>query len=188
MIANISIGCNVRATVFDEHGNITQVVDKHNNVTKGKNTGFYGNCLIYLMQRLFGSDGNFGPTPPALSLNWDSSYPVGFMELGTGGDDTHKDDGLVTPAYSSEEAIVEHAWTIEEVANRIEEPEIKVTTKWTAALGYGEFVDIDEVALQVDSGDDANVVAYATFSPKLSKTAGGTLQIDWIFTMTSTDT
>lgn len=181
MKTNFSIDSNVTAIEWDKDGYICNIVKEHNSLTKGANSGANHNGLIFLLQRLFNSGGNVVATP-ALSLQWDESNPIDEMELGDGSTGVHYDQGLRSALSgvpgNTQESISEEDWDI----STLTAPVITLTTKWDSS--YDALSGVDEAVIQSALGDA--VLAYAMFPTPLSKTTGGTLQIDWSFTVSST--
>ena len=161
----VTLKNTVIATVRNERGRVVQRVIGHNTVTSGNDPGGANyNGRAWILDRVFGFEDYY-----------DSAAIISKMKLGKG---TPSNTGLGN-AYGSYK-------TITQVGSMdISSPSApKVTVKGTWDSGDGSFSGITEAGLfAFVSPSDYTLFAYKTFSPSLSKTAGGTLDIEWTVTL-----
>jgi hypothetical protein len=154
----------VVATLFDEHGNVTNRQEGHNTISEGDMDGAgLHNGLIYLLENIFGAGTHFDP---------DSK--IDYMELGTGTPNVNTVDGLGSPITSPTPTRIAIAT---KVMTGYNDPTMTATTTW-AAPTFGAITGISEIGLFTDESPD-NMFAYKTFTPALNKTALGNLVIAW---------
>jgi hypothetical protein len=148
---------HVKATIRDENGNIISIQEGHNTVTTGDPNTVH-NGLVLMLDRMF-NNGDF----------YDPSDYINKMRLGTG---TPSNSGLGSPTGNYKTISV--VGTID--ITNLTAPKIKVKGTWDS--GDGALSGITEAGLFADNVA-TTLFAYKTFTPALSKTAGGTLEIEW---------
>jgi hypothetical protein len=168
---------NLIAKIYDVDGNLVNVQEGHNAITDGDaTTSTYGNGFIFTLMRLFNDD-NSG----ALLMDEDSAIVA--MEMGTG---TPDDDGLGTPYTTpdTELAIASLTWDY----STLTEPEILASCSWGPGSPYNVSLSgITEAVLLTGTTGPLSTnepFAYKTFTPALSKTAGGVITLEWTIAVT----
>ena len=156
----------VVATVRNKDGKVIQRVIGHNTVTSGNDPGGTNyNGRVWLLDRAFGFE-NF----------YDSAATISKMHLGKG---TPSNTGLGS-SYGSYVTITQ-VGTINITTPA--SPVITVKGTWGSGVGTG-FSGVTEAGLfGFVSPSDYTLFAYKTFSPALSKTDDGTLDITWTVTI-----
>jgi hypothetical protein len=149
----------VIATERDASGKIIRVQEGHNTVTNGNPTTV-DNGRVMVLDYITGKDEYY-----------DSTDEIGKMKLGTG---TPGNGGLGTPTGSYKTTTFPSVMDI----SNLSAPELVLRGTWDA--GDGALSGITEAGLFSETG--LELFAYKTFTPALSKTAGGTLEIDWTIT------
>jgi hypothetical protein len=162
------------AKVYDVSGELVHTQTGLNTVTTGDYTVSDTYNGRVLMLGLLTNDNN---SAAFLFNKTDHANPdyLETMQLGTG---TPDNNGLGTE-YTSPGTTQESFDTITWDVSTQSTPKVTLSTSWTSG-GYGALSGITEAALETTQSD---VFAYKTFSPALSKTAGGTITLEWELTL-----
>jgi len=156
----------VTVTITDGNGNITRQFTEKNTLTNGDPTTTYNGRVMMLMTLSGDDDGG--------SIGMDSSSVLDNMQLGTG---TADNTGLQTPITAAP-TTTEIAATLVWDYTTPSQPKITYTCVWDSTF---DALTVSEAVLYNDFND---VFAYKNFSPALTKTTDGTIQIDWSITIT----
>lgn len=151
---------HVKATLRDKDGNIIHEQEGYNTVTNG-DPDSVNNGFVLILDRMF-NNGDF----------YDPDDYINKMKLGTG---TPSNSGLGSPTSSYKTISLD---TIDKSTPSA--PFLKATGTWDS--GDGALSGITEAGLFAD-GIDTTLFAFKTFTPALSKTAEGTLTIEWTITI-----
>lgn len=150
----------VIARVYDENGKLVKKQKGHNTVTNG-DPDTVNNGFVLILDRMF-DNGDF----------YDPDDFINKMGIGSG---TPSNSGLGTTL--NKDKTLQVVGTIDKSTPTA--PFIKVKGVWDS--GDGALSGVSEAGLIAD-GVGTTLFAYKTFSPALSKTAGGTLTIEWTIT------
>jgi hypothetical protein len=152
----------VKAIIRDEHGNVTHEQEASNTISNGDASSSVDNGYVMALALLFNDDNGYFIDPTSA---------LDEMELGTG---TPSNSGLGTPVSPTTVESITKTWDVSSWSAPI------VTASVTWDSSYGALSGITEATLANVDGD---IFAYKSFTPALSKTAGGDLTIEWSITM-----
>jgi hypothetical protein len=152
----------VIAVIKDEHGNIIHTQKAKNTITTGDPVSVE-NGLVYMLDRLFDNGDYFDPDDT-----------LSKMQLGTG---TPSNSGLGTPKTSPLNTMIAFSSVAFDTTGGTwySAPKIIATAIWDDT--YGALSGISEAGLFTTPLE--YMFAYKTFSPALSKTALGSITIEW---------
>jgi hypothetical protein len=151
----------VKAIIKDKDGKIVKIQKGCNTITNG-DPDTVNNGFVLILDRMF-DNGDF----------YDPDDFINKMGIGTG---TPSNSGLGSTL--NKDKTLEVVGTIDKSTPSA--PFIKVKGVWDS--GDGALSGITEAGLIAD-GIGTTLFAYKTFTPALSKTAGGTLTIEWTVTV-----